>query len=236
MPNNVDRFLVAFARVEDELKKRSTSDQGSFARSVRFAAQNDSTVRMLENDLLEYGELRNAIVHDRGRGYVIADPFPKTVERLERMAEKLSDPPRVEALGLTEVARCAPEERVGVAAKRMLSGGYSQLPVYAEDALINLLTTNALSRWMADQFSPEMNLLEEETVNNVLRYREEGEQYRVVSRSKRVPEIIEMFANAARNGIRLEAVLITQNGKAAQTPLGILTVFDLPRMYEKMEI
>jgi hypothetical protein len=60
---------------------------------LRHAAKRSAAVRGVEDDLLELSDLRNAIVHERGGGYVIAEPHPETVERLEQIVELLVEPP-----------------------------------------------------------------------------------------------------------------------------------------------
>jgi len=48
-------------------------------------------------------------------------------------------------------------------------------------------------------------------------------------------EALERFQDFERRGKKLEAVLITQNGKLSETLLGIITIWDLPKIYEALE-
>ena len=96
--DNSDRFLVAFSRIEQSLRKMTkSSKQDSFGTLLDRATS--TTIRRFSNDLREFAELRNAIVHERGGGYEIAEPHPETVHRLEEIEQLISQPPVVESLG-----------------------------------------------------------------------------------------------------------------------------------------
>jgi hypothetical protein len=57
-----------------------------FSAVVYEAAKRDPTVRIFKDSLLEYGDLRNAIVHDRGKAPVLlADPRDDAVHEIERI-------------------------------------------------------------------------------------------------------------------------------------------------------
>lgn len=228
-----DRFLVAFARAEEALEQLlGTGSGNSFRWLVRQAAKRDALVRSVEDDLLELSELRNAIVHDRGGGYVVAEPHPETVEHLEAIVELVTDPPRIDEVMSRPVTTCGPGEPVAEAAKRMVDGGFSRLPVYAEDgAFLGLLTANAIARWVAARLAGTVNSLKEESVRAVLDYGEAERRFEVVDRRRLVTDVMALFNDAHREGRRLETVLVTPTGEEAEKPMGIVTIQDLPRLY-----
>lgn len=227
-----DRFLVAFARAEEALEELLGSGSGnSFRWLVRQAAKRDPLVRSVEDDLLELSELRNAIVHERGGGYVIAEPHEETVAHLEKIVDLVTDPPRVDEVMSRPVVSCRPAEPVAEAAKRMVDGDFSRLPVYDEDAFIGLLTANAIARWVADRLAGPPDTLHEEPVEAVLAYGEAGRRYEVVDRKRLVTDVVALFTEAHRSGRRLETVLVTPTGSEAERPMGIVTIQDLPKLY-----
>jgi hypothetical protein len=66
MAPNGDRFEVAYNKIDALLRKKVGRERSSaFSSVVMEAAKKDATVRAYKDDLLEYGDLRNAIVHDR---------------------------------------------------------------------------------------------------------------------------------------------------------------------------
>jgi CBS domain-containing protein len=227
-----DRFLVAFARAEDALRQiLGSNSKESFRWMLRHAAKRSPSVRSVEDDLLELSELRNAIVHERGGGYVIAEPHAETVERLERIVDLLLDPPRVDQVMSRPVATCAPEESVADAARRMVRGDYSRLPIYGDDGLVGLLTTNAIARWLGSRLPGSIDAALAEPVGAVMGFADAGRRYEIVARDRLVADVIALFATATSEGRRLEAVIVTGSGEANEHPVGIITVQDLPRLY-----
>ena len=93
MPNG-DRFEAAYNKIDALLRKKLRGDRClPFFSVVREVAENDATVRPIKDDLLQYGDLRNAIVHDRGKApKVLADPRDDVVTRIEEIWDRLSRP------------------------------------------------------------------------------------------------------------------------------------------------
>lgn len=227
-----DRFLVAFARAEEVLADL-LGQRNSFRWMLRLAAKKDPLVRSVEEELIELGELRNAIVHERGGGYVIAEPHPETVQRLEKIVELIVDPPRIDEVMSSPVVTCGPDEPVAEAARRMVAGDFARMPVYDEQGvLVGLLTANAVARWVASRLAGEEQTLREEPVGAVLGYGEAARRYKVVDRRCLVADVVSLFTDGARKGRRVEAVLVTPSGAETERPIGIVTVQDLPRLYD----
>src|SRR5690606_29731937 len=97
---NSDRFLVAYNRIE-KLLSAKVDEEGYFPfyRLIDKVKIKNSVVRKYEDDLREFGDLRNAIVHNRtGIDFVIAEPHDDIVERIEQIEGKLGNPLSVGAL------------------------------------------------------------------------------------------------------------------------------------------
>src|ERR1700687_1562633 len=94
MASNGDRFEGAYNKIDALLRKKIGGTQIlSFSSVVNEAARKDATVHLYKDDLLEYGDLRNAIVHDRGKSAVLlADPREDVVIEIEKILKSLSHP------------------------------------------------------------------------------------------------------------------------------------------------
>jgi CBS domain-containing protein len=231
--SRADRFLKAFNQIERELHRRVQADKfESFASSVKKAASSDGAVRRFRVDLLEYAELRNAIVHDGlGDDLPIADPHPETVSRIEHIYDLLSSPPTVIPEFQLGVEVTMPDERIGIPAGRMLAGDFSQLPVVADGKIIGLLTAETIARWLADHLKDEdLGLVEEATVNAVLDYTEDPENHTLFGRSASIFDALRAFDDYFARGKSLDAILITHNGTDTESLLGIITIYDVPRL------
>jgi predicted transcriptional regulator len=228
-----DRFLSAFSRIEQHLRKITRSSKQDTFSTLLTRAVSQASIKGFSDDLREFADLRNAIVHERGGGYVIAEPHQETVDRLEQIEKFISQPPTIESLGTIPVVTCSPSDPIGKAAKAMFEGKFSQLPVYHHEKCIGLLTSETIARWIAAKFQPNLDILEEAPVEQVLLYGEEDSVYQFISRKTPIADVVALFDRTAHGGKSLDAVIITHSGKPDQQPLHILTVYDLPRLYRK---
>jgi CBS domain-containing protein len=230
---NSERFLAAYRAIETVLRRRvDTSAYVGFRALVHEAARKEPAVRRYEIDLRQYGDLRNAIVHEDRGGEPIAEPHLNVVDDLERIAALLSDPPKIGAHFAKPVVTAAADQRVGLAARTMYDGRFSQLPVYASEGFLGLLTAETVMRWVAAHLTDDVGLLEEQPVADVLRYAEDPENHVFMSRDKTIFEALEAFERFSRDGKSLDAIIVTHSGRQSESPLGIVTIFDFPRLLD----
>jgi predicted transcriptional regulator len=118
-----------------------------------------------------------------------------------------------------------PDESLAKVLKRVSQKEYSQFPVYDGDKFRGLLTENGITRWLAHHVSKKMSLveLEEVPIKQVLPEEETRPNWLFVSRNHTVDEVKGLFAEKEL----LEAVLITDAGKPAEKPIGIVTRWDV---------
>ncbi len=226
------RFLDAFAHIEQALESRIGSDRHKpFYQLVDEASRKDSFVHDIAVELKEYGDLRNAIVHERIDDQPIAEPHPETVRRIEKIRDLLQEPPKVEDEFLRPVVTCKSTDLVGRAAQLMYEHSFSKIPVYDGSEFVGLLTAEAVTHWLGAQLAKGDSDLHAETVASVLGYVDASVSYHFVARKTTVFEVMGLFDEASHRGQRLQAVLITHDGRRTAKPLGIITVFDLPKIY-----
>jgi len=85
---NAERFLSAYNNIDYTLKSRyDFSRSMGFSDLIRKCVVLNYIVRKNEDKLVDYGRLRNAIVHNND-DFIIAEPHDSVVEDIERL-EKL---------------------------------------------------------------------------------------------------------------------------------------------------
>ena len=68
-----ERFLDAFNSIDYSLRARYNLNRSmSFSDLIRKCVSLNYVVRKYEDDLIDYGRLRNAIVHQGNKDYIIA--------------------------------------------------------------------------------------------------------------------------------------------------------------------
>ena len=92
---NATRFIAAYNRLDQGLRDiYSIKRTLTFSDMIRKVASVNTVVSKFEEDLIDYGRLRNAIVHRSG-DEIIAEPHIEVVEKLEKIARIINTPPKV---------------------------------------------------------------------------------------------------------------------------------------------
>lgn len=231
--DNSERFMQAFRSIEGYLSRFNEDYRiDGFSRSLRDLSKRDKVLRSFLDMLLEYAELRNAIVHTlTSDAKPIAEPHDEVVQDIERIARMLNNPPKVTSVfGYEKVATIDIKDSLEKALTIIAEKSYSQIPVYDGDEFIGILTTNAVARWMAGVDNEERANIRKTRVHDVMKYAEEDEAVEFVSRKSTLFDIVDSFGEFSALGKRLEAILVTENRRRSETPLQIITIWDVPTM------
>ena len=212
--DNALRFLNAYASIERSLNRQQCrSDYMPFKKLVRVAGKNNRIVARNEEILLEYADLRNAIVHQRGRHEeVIAEPLDSVVENIEQIADLL-DADETALSYSSRPVMCADEKT-------------TVMDAYIEGTYAGLVTMEQIAGWALKQRSPE------EPVKNLIRKEEEDEDEHVIFIDKKesIMDAVLTFDEAMAKSSRSPVIIITETGSPEETPLGILSSHDLSRI------
>ena len=226
---NSDRFITAYNRIEKVLAKK-VDENGflPFYRLIDQAKIKNSVVRNYEEDLREFGDLRNAIVHHRtGVDYVIAEPHDEIVERIELIDKKLRNPLKVGALFGCKVHSLQASDSLTKALALMRENKFGQIPVYEDQTYKGLITAAGITHWLAGRSTEDSISREIPTLSDVYSYEKRKESYVFVKRELSIYEAEDYFKRAITEGTRLEALLITENANPDEELIGIITPYDL---------
>ncbi|MBU5595481.1 CBS domain-containing protein [Amphibacillus sp. MSJ-3] len=226
--NKAERFIVAFNKIEKYFDQQLNDTRYvPFHRAVLRLKKNNAIVNRYHNDLLEYSELRNAIVHERTEmNYTIADPHIKVVEAIEQIAEELTAPKLV----IPTFSKTIEVIQADLLLKDVLTiirnTKFTQFPVYRSKQFIGLLTDKQILHWIANHMNGDFKELLRTPINQLL---ESGAKpnYRFIPRSMNIYQAEEVFLETIKKHEGVDALLITEEGKSNQKLLGILTPQDL---------
>ncbi len=233
---NSERFLNAFSTIEQEMKK--ILDSGvhlPFFELVNKTSKVNTLIKQVRFDLKEYGELRNAIIHNRTDGAVIAEPNDNVVAHIEKVAKLLIEPPKVTPLFLKEVLTLSADSPVSKAIKDMSKQVYTQAPILEGDKIVGLLTLKMIVQWMGLSLDDNSFDIENTTINDLVDAVDHVDSYELVDVNKSLLEIPDLFYRWQDKGDKLEAVLITQNGEDNEPLKGIITNRDLPLIHRELK-
>lgn len=226
---NSERFLLAFNKIEKLMKSLiERKDHISFFKAIDLSKKEHATIRKYEDELREFADLRNAIVHHRTETeYVIAEPHKEIVELIEHIETLLSQPVTVGTRFVGQVHVFDAEDSLKKVLREVRDKSFKHIPVYKNGAFIGLLTANGIMRWLAATVEEETISREITTMDDILKYEKAGNTYRFIASNTSVYEAEEIFKDSVLSGQKIEALLITRYGKPDERLTGIITPMDL---------
>lgn len=236
---NADRFIDAFKRIEDTLRKRldDTDPDANYKTLIGEAAKiGYGPVKTYQQRLHTFGYLRNAIVHkpESPDKEVIARPRTDIVEEIEEIAGNIESPPTIDKVYRDAVYSVLGNQPVTKIASEMKKKDFSQAPVKHYDGKFRtLLTTNSISRWFAEAVQEEGDL-SKATVDDVIDHRERADSYEVLGPSATLFDVLSVFDPDMEDHIPPYAAVITHDGNESGKVRGILTPYDLPLVYDEI--
>lgn len=224
--SNGERFISAYNRLDQGLRSiYNIKASLGFGEVIRKVAPINSIVKKYEDDLIEFGRLRNAIVHSSGE-VLIAEPNLEVVEKLEQIARIATTPPRVvDTLAKRKVYSVLGDTPVGEVCLKMFESGYSIVPVYIKNTLVGVITRKMIvdSIGASIKAGVAVEKLLSQPVASALDVLNVSNHYEVAPSSITIDSMIFMF----QQNRRLSAVIITKNGNYDEEPLAVVVTSDL---------
>ena len=233
-----ERFLDAFITIESAMNQRLKGDRRmSFTMMVHQLAKQDSAFARFKIDLEEFAQLRNAIVHERIDNQVIAEPHEKVVLQIETIADILTRPLRVEQMFLRTVHVVSRDQSLDEAIRMMSQYHHAKLPVYNKDqGFVGLLTSELILEYLHQHLSEMQACWPNATVLDVLKTDVKERSVEFIPRHFRLLSVLDVYERSLQSGRRLNALIITQDGASNQKPLGFISISDLPKIYQSLNL
>ncbi len=235
--SNAERFITAYNQIDYNLRaiydfKRSMS----FSDVIRRAVLLNSVVRKYEEDLIDFGRLRNAIVHTGNNKFVIAEPHDDIVEKIEKLSAIIAEPPRaIDRVGNKDVIVIEQDMKIGEAMEIVSRTGYSNLPVYNGNKLIGVLNARKLMGVLGAKVSDGVNLQDYIDTTAVIEVISEmGDDYYYILADDKLT--IDAAMNYFENNRKLLIIIITKEGRDTSRPLCIITQADIIDMKKILDV
>lgn len=230
--SNAETFLTLFNKIEHFLDQlnQSTEHYG-FRRLVDNLSKHNDLVANYKLELVDYLELRNAIVH-KSTGKPIAEPHLELIEEMQRIYNALSNPARAIEISSQPVYSCTTKTPILEVIKEMNRNFYTSIPVYHQDLFIGVFSDNSLTRWLAHINKPLK--LQDILVSQVQDYIDKEDNkfnsYKFMDLETDVFTVRQAFVSFTEEKMRLGAIFLTQNGRKNEKIRGIITPWDLPKI------
>lgn len=223
--SNSKRFIDAYNRLDKGMRDiYNIKPSISFSDCVRRVSPVNAVIRKYEDDIVEYGRLRNAIVHRSGEE-VIAEPNLKVVEKLEQIARLICTPPKVmDTVANRSVYSVTTKTPLNEVMIQMFQTGYSVVPVYDGFDLVGVINRKMILEALGAATAAKVDLddLIKLSVVEALDLSSGSNSYEVVAVNTTIDNILYLF----QSNRKLSVVIITKNGNYNEAPLGVVVTSD----------
>ncbi len=223
--SNAQRFLEAYNNIDYALKTRYNINRSTgFSDLVRKAVAINYVVRKYQDELIDYGRLRNAIVHNNNEEYVIAEPHIEVVKNIEHIEKLLTTPPKaVDSVARREVLTTSSGKSMREVITLMASSNFSNIPVYNKDKeLIGVANgqkiLNSMGQFLLAGGKCSV-FLDNVQIEDMLSTLQNSNYYVVKNAKCTIEEALDEFDK----NHKLLAILFTKNGNKNELPIGIMT-------------
>lgn len=234
---NSKRFIDAYNNIDYALKTRYNLNRAmGFSDLIRKAVSVNYVVKKYEDDLVDYGRLRNAIVHSNNENFAIAEPHDSVVENIEHIEKLLTTPPKaLDSVARRDVVVTHSGKSMRDVIIQIAETGYSNIPVYNDN---NELIGVANGQKILSSFGQfllaggKCNVfLDNVQIEDMLSSLENNDYYCVKKADCTIEEALDEF-NKNR---KLLAILFTKKGLSSELPLGIMTGANIVEAQEIIE-
>lgn len=222
MKDNATRFINAYSIIESHLRGIVNSDNYlKFFQLVNEVTKTNEIIASNKKELIEYSQLRNAIIHQRGNyDEIIAQPVDSVVDNIEYIANALKRDKEIKYLIKDNFVYCLKDEKIMDAYMKMDKLNTSKLPVYDDKHFMGFVTIKDICKWAINQTDVVY-------VKDIL---QSVQEKNIIFKNKNtlISEIISLFENDLKKGNRLFGIIILENDDTNSKPLAIYTTYDMP--------
>ena len=233
---NAKRFVNAFNQIDYALRVQHNFKRSmGFSDMIRRAVSVNHIVRKYEDDLIDYGRLRNAIVHNSNPDEVIAEPHQDVVEKIESLAHLITTPPKaMDVLAEKGVFTVNYDVCIKDVIMKMTSTRYSNIPVYKNGELIGVANGQKILNILGEKLIAGENAEEYLTshkIEEIASLPNENNYYMVMPADVTIDRVLaEFLANR-----KLLVIILTKTGTMHETPLAIITSSDYMELNKILE-
>ncbi len=234
--SNARRFIEAYNKIDYALRVQHNFKRSlSFSDMIRKAVIQNHIVRKYEDDLIDFGRLRNAIIHKSNDKFLIAEPHTDVTEKIEKIAKLVSTPPKViETNCVHDVFTVSYDVTVQNVIEIMAQTTYSNIPVFKDGVLIGV----ANGQKIIDAFGEFMlaggdaiDFLQHKSIEEIVALPSVTKYFEVASIDVTVEDVMNMFFTNRK----LLCIILTKYGKMGETPVGIITSSDFMELNKIIE-
>ena len=225
---NSRRFINTYNQIDSALRIQGDMKRSiSYTEAVRKASRVNSIVAKYEDQLIDYGRLRNAIVHNSNPDMAIAEPHEEVVEEYERIAKLICTPPLAIKTVCKKVLSTI-EYNVPLidVIEYGYKSGFSNIPIFKNGMLIGVANGQKILDVIGKKIYEKrdiMDYMKNTTIEEVLHEFSNENYYTIASENITLDKVLNLFTENRK----LLVVIITKTGTLLEPPVGIIVLSDI---------
>ncbi|HEY8389348.1 MAG TPA: CBS domain-containing protein [Clostridia bacterium] len=222
---NASRFIEAYNTIDRTLRSQyGFKDNISFSELLRQTSSKNQLIKKYEDELYDFGRLRNAIVH-KSTDKIIAEPNDETVGLICHIADLLTSPPIVmDVIKVKNVIAFDHEQNLYDLIDDIFKHNYSNIPIYKDKQVIGVVNSklilNMIVRLLQASDSVSAAALKKIKLGDIATI--DSREYLFMSTGASILDVLTAYANNPR----LKAILLTKYGDNTAPVVAVITSSD----------
>ena len=234
--DNAKRFISAYNQIDQTLRSQyDLSKSISYTEAVRKSARMNAFVKKHEDKLIDYGRLRNAIVHSYNENLVIAEPHLEVVEEYEKIATAICTPPlAINTVINRDVHTLTHDTLLCDVIEKIYKTGNSNFPVYKEGMLIGVANSRKLIKEIGKKIYEKRDLddyVSTTSIEEAINEFGQDPYYTIANKEVTLDKILNYFAENRK----LSLIIITETGSLLEQPIGVIAIGDIMDVNKKLD-
>lgn len=226
--DNAKRFISCYNQIDQSLRAQyDLSKSSSYTEVIRRASRMNAFVKKYEDQLIDYGRLRNAIVHSFNESMVIAEPHTDVVEEYERLAKAICTPPlAVDTVCNKDIHTITYDVPLNIVIQNIYKTGISNWPVYKDGMLIGVANSRKLIKEIGKKIYEKKDVnkyLENTKIEDAISNFGEDNYYTIANQNVTLDKILQLFSENRK----LSLIVITETGSLLEQPIGVVAIADI---------
>lgn len=226
--DNAKRFITCYNQIDQSLRAQyDLSKSSSYTEVIRRASRMNAFVKKYEDQLIDYGRLRNAIVHSFNESMVIAEPHLDVVEEYERLSKAICTPPlAVDTVCNKNIHTIPYDTLLCDVVTSIYKTGISNWPVYKDGMLIGVANSRKLVKEIGKKVYEKQDVneyLANTKVEDAISNFGEDNYYTIANKNVTLDKILQLFSENRK----LSLIVITESGSLLEQPIGVVAIADI---------
>ena len=187
------------------------------------------------NELYYFKKVRNLVSHHKNRKNTTQDTLIELTDtfkaRFDRLCRNLMQSIQSVCIPYEEIYKCIMRDKVLPTISIMRENTYTNIPIMKGKAVWGVFSESTIFNVVGDGKVAPFNERTEffDIRQYIIDYSRNG-IYDFASCEDSIDDVCKMFSDALRHGRRLDVVFITSNGKQNGDLVGLITIWDIPKL------